>query len=49
MDDKHVTVKREWFINKREGQIDDWYTTTSKRTLGAGTYGSVIKVKVKGT
>jgi len=42
-----VFIKKDWFIQKREGSIDDFYTTTSKKTLGAGTYGSCIKVKSK--
>lgn len=47
MVEKDPGIKKEWFITNRKGSVDDYYTTTSKKTLGAGTYGSVIKVQVK--
>lgn len=26
-----VLVKKDWFIQKKDGSIDDYYTTTSKK------------------
>jgi hypothetical protein len=52
MEDKQapdVIMKKDWFISARPGTIDTYYTTTSKKTLGSGTYGSCIKVKSKET
>ncbi|KAL4486032.1 hypothetical protein ABPG72_003966 [Tetrahymena utriculariae] len=42
-----VIVKKQWFIKSQTGKVDDFYQAASKKTLGQGTYGSVIKVKLK--
>lgn len=47
MADNKVVVKKQWFIKSQTGKVDDSYQAASKKTLGQGTYGSVIKVKLK--
>jgi len=46
--DSSVKIKKTWFIQSREGKIEDFYNTKNfKEVLGSGTYGSVIKASTK--
>lgn len=47
MDD--ITLKKTWFIKNREGRIEQVYDMNTKKVLGSGTYGSVIKATIKGS
>lgn len=46
--DTNVKVKKTWFIQSREGKVEDFYNTkANKEVLGTGTYGSVVKATTK--
>ena len=42
-----LVVKKQWFIKSRKEKIEDIYDFDIKKVLGAGTYGSVVKAKIK--
>jgi len=49
MEVNDIKLKKEWFIEKGEGKIEDNYDIDERMELGSGTYGKVIKAKNKHT
>lgn len=50
MVDKEVALKKTWFIQSREGRLEDYFNfNTQKDVIGTGAFASVIKATTKDT
>jgi hypothetical protein len=44
MESDGALIKKEWFIEGKEGRIEDFYSFDEKKTsMGSGQYGVVVK------
>ncbi|CAK68017.1 unnamed protein product (macronuclear) [Paramecium tetraurelia] len=47
--DNNIVIKKQWFIKSQSSKIEDAYEFDHKKLLGQGTYGQVVKAKLKGS
>ncbi|CAD8093543.1 unnamed protein product [Paramecium primaurelia] len=47
--DNNIVIKKQWFIKSQQSKIEDAYEFDHKKLLGQGTYGQVVKAKLKGS